>query len=103
MREALPVRLGGIAANLARVSSFTRNPANEAAVNSLLEESKYFIEWTAAEAEIETAAKLVELQVQMAVWQRNWTTNWSSEERRLQIGQKAKDWSKDVLASSGLL
>jgi hypothetical protein len=31
-----------------------------------------FIEWTSAQAETETAAKLVELQVQLALWQLQW-------------------------------
>jgi hypothetical protein len=37
-----------------------------------LDESKHFIEWTAAEADIDKAAELVELQVQLARGQYNW-------------------------------
>ena len=49
MRDDLPVRLGGLAANLRRVQSFIRNDANRDVVESILDESKHFIEWTAAE------------------------------------------------------
>ena len=55
LKDAIPTRLGGLAANLARVSSFAKNPGNRDAVYLLLDESKWFIEWTAAETEIDTA------------------------------------------------
>jgi hypothetical protein len=64
MRDSLPIRLGGLAANLSRIKSFVSREGNREAVESLIDESKYFIEWTAAEAEVSTAAELVELQVQ---------------------------------------
>ena len=60
LRDPIPVRLGGLAANLARVDSFSQNPANQAAVFDLFEESKYFIEWTAAETFGRQNAKTLE-------------------------------------------
>ena len=36
LRDALPVRLGGLAANLRRVSSFAQHAANREAIESLL-------------------------------------------------------------------
>lgn len=38
----------------------------------MLEESQYPIEWTAAEAPVELAAELVDLQVLLALWRRAW-------------------------------
>ena len=66
LRDDLTVRLGGLAANLSRIKSFASHDTNREAVESLIDESKYFIGWTAAEAEVSTAAELVELQVQQA-------------------------------------
>ena len=63
LRDDISVRLGGLAANLSRIKSFANNENNKALVESLIDESKHFIEWTAHETEIEIAAKLVELQV----------------------------------------
>lgn len=71
MRDPLAVRLGGLAANLARVSSISNNALNFNVASGLMEESKHFIEWTAAESQIETAADLVSLQIKLALWQ--WT------------------------------
>ncbi len=103
LRDPLPIRLGGLAANLARVKSFSTLGQNDALVNSLLDESKYFIEWTAAEAEWEVAAELVELQVQLAGWQRKWDVIWADPVQRMAVAEQAKRWSDRILDLSGLL
>ena len=103
MRDELPVRLGGLAANLGRIKSFSENESNRSVVESLIEESKHFIEWTAPEAEIETAAQLVELQLELARWQYQMPQIWSDPSRRKQIAEKSNAWSKQLLASSGLI
>ncbi len=103
MQDGLPIRLGGLAANLARIVSFSRNPANKDAVNSLIEESKYFIEWTAPEAELQTSAELAEIQINLAIWQQNWDANWNDSMKRSEIVQQAKHYSNSILQKSGLL
>jgi len=103
LRDSVPVRLGGLAANLRRIKSFAGHDANVAVVESLLDESKYFIEWTAREAEIETAAELVELQIQLACWQRDWAVLWSDPVQRTQMAERSRLWSDRVLDLSGLL
>ena len=103
LRDNLPVRLGGLAANLSRIKSFASHDANREAVESLLDESKYFIEWTAPEAEIEIAATLVELQIQLARWQLRWASIWDDPAQRRQVAEQSSAWSKRVLELSGLL
>ena len=103
LRDPLPVRLGGLAANLSRMKSFSANDASRETVASLIDESKMFIELTAAQTEIPTAEKLVELQVQLARWQLAWDRIWSDAIRRKQFADQSADWSKQVLELSGLL
>jgi len=103
MHDELSVRLGGLAANLSRIKSFSMNEAGKDAVESLIDESKMFIEWTAAQAEINTAEKLVEVQVQLALWQLQWGTIWSDVSKRKQVAEQSNLWSKQVLEMSGLL
>lgn len=103
LKDPLPIRMGGIAANLARIGSASANLANRAAVYGMLYESKHFIEWTAAELPHDVAAELIDLQIQLAVLQSKWETDSQSDERRLQIGQWAKHQSSLVLERSGLL
>jgi len=103
LRDSLPVRLGGLAVNLSRIKSFAVQDASRDAVESMLDESKHFIEWTAAEADVQTAAQLVELQVQLARWQLTWTNIWNEPLQRRQLVEQSAMWSKRVLELSGLL
>ncbi len=103
LRDDLPMRLGGLAANLSRIKSFASHEANCELVASLLDESKFFIEWTAAESDSDTAAKLVELQIQLARWELNWTSIWADPIQRGQVAEQSKLWSTRVLNMSGLL
>ena len=103
MRDELAIRLGGLAANLARVRSVSRNSMNRDVVFSLFEESKFFIEWTAAEANLETAEELVDLQLQLAVWQRSLQSVWDDDCARDEIGSASMHWSNRLIERSGLL
>jgi len=103
LKDDLPVRLGGLAANLSRIKSFAAHEASRDAVESLIDESKLFIEWTAAQAESQMAAELVALQIQLARWQCNWARIWADPAQRSQIAEQSNLWSKRVLNMSGLL
>ena len=103
MRDDLPVRLGGLAANLRRVKSAASHDENRVAVEGLLDESKHFIEWTAAEADIDKAAELVELQIQLASWQYKWIDIWGDPIRRREVAEQSGLWSDRVLELSGLM
>jgi len=103
LRDAPPIRLGGIAANLARIASFSRNDANREIVEHMINESKLFIEWAAPETDVDTAAVLVELQLQLAQWQRGWAGIWEDTEKRRALIEQCRYWSKRVLDMSGLL
>jgi hypothetical protein len=103
MRDALPIRLGGLAANLARVESFSDHPDHRDVVESLLEESKFFIEWAAPEAELPVQAELVELQIRLAEWQQTWADIWADPMKRSAVAEQARSWSNRVLKLAGLL
>ncbi len=103
MRDALPVRLAGLAADLARVSSSARHAAGSEFVAQMLEESQYFIEWTAAEAEPEVAAELVDIQRMIALWRSAWPEAQNSLAQRTLLSVQAKKWSDQVLRYSGIL
>jgi len=93
--DPVEIQLAGLAANLARVSSFIENPANAKAVSSLLLESKFMVEWIASEVSLEVQEQLVELQIQLALWSRHCP---NSEE----ISKQAECWSERVLEMSGI-
>jgi hypothetical protein len=103
LRDGLPTRLGGLAANLGRIKSFASHGGSREVVESLMNESRLFIEWTAAEAEVNTAAELVGIQVRLAGWQYSWPGIWDDPAMRNKVAEEAGIWSQRVLEMSGLL
>ncbi|MFH1007754.1 MAG: hypothetical protein V1800_09665 [Candidatus Latescibacterota bacterium] len=104
LSDPLPIRLGGLSATLGRISSSARVSESPAAVVAdLLDEAKHLIEWTAAEAEPETAAELVQIQRLIVLWQKGWGTSASDRTQQVLLSTLAKSWSDKVLESSGLL
>ena len=97
LQDPLPIRLGGLAANLARVVSCIDDPRDRDAVASILEESKYFAEWAASDAPLEVQEFLAEAQMGLAVWHRQWRTGRSDPRMR----EQAQQWSDRLLTLSG--
>jgi hypothetical protein len=87
---------------LGRISSSARESSDPANVSRLLEEAKYFIEWTAAEAEPEIGAELVLMQTQINLWIRAWAKTNELKEQRTLLSVQAKNWSDRALDFSGL-
>jgi len=69
----------------------------------MLEESQYFIEWTAAEADPEIAAELVDIQIMLSLWRKAWPEAQHHQTQRTILSVQAKKWSDQVLGFSGLL
>src|SRR5437667_274535 len=103
LRDSLPIRMGGLAANLARIKSFSNHSGHSEAVKKLVEESKYFIEWTAADAGLPLRDELIELQKLLAGWQYNWDEIWVDPASRGSVSEQAGNWSDKILKRSGLL
>ena len=98
LRDPLPVRLGGLAADLARLASCAENPQNQSAVVSLLEEGKYFAEWAADGAPLPVQEALAQMQLSLAIWHRRWLAG----RREPLMCEEAHRWSDQLLALSGL-
>jgi hypothetical protein len=95
LKEDLTKRLGGIASNLARLKSFSQMPNNKKAISDLIEESKFFIEWTAPEASLDIQQELINIQRQLALYQ------YSGKQK--EIVRSADKWAQRILKISGLL
>ncbi len=98
LRDPLPIRLGGLAADLARIASFAENPNNRQVIAGLLEESKYFAEWIAPEAPLDIQEQLAQIQVSVALWQLEWMDGRPDPAMR----QHAQRWSDRLLKLAGL-
>ncbi len=102
-QDDLSIRLGGLATNLARIASISRNPRNWKVVESLMEESKYFIEWLSADVPIEVLIRLAEMQRQLAFWQSCWQQLYTNFNECETIRAYTKKWSAELLEMSGML
>jgi len=103
LRDPLPRRLGGLSATLGRISSSARESSDSTNVAHLLEEAKYLIEWTAADAEPEIAAELVSMQTLITLWLKAWDKASQNKNQRTLLSVQAKHWSDRALDFSGLL
>jgi len=103
LKDELPIRLGGIAANLARMYSFSSNDNHLRAIESLLDESKYYIEWTVRDATIEVQGYLIQLQIQLALWQVQLMRVWTDANKRQSFANDVNKWSQELLELSGLM
>lgn len=102
-RDSLPVRIGGLAANLLRLSSFSKIDGAKGAVVGLIEESKYFIEWTAAEFDLATTVDLIDIQRILSKWHLDIDSIWNDPEKRDAFGKRAGEISDKLLLKSGVL
>ena len=90
LQDPIVTRLGGLAANLGRIASFSKHEAHQEVVSSILQESKWFIEWTAAELDIQRSAELIRLQVQLALWHLQSQAKWHDDRWRLALSTGSK-------------
>ena len=103
MRDPCPIRLGNLASSLARVSSFAALPTRAATIPQLLDECKWFIEWTGPEVAPDIQPDLVRMQVDLALWQLRWERGEPTEDLRNELAREARAYSDLVLRWSGLL
>ena len=103
LRDEQPVRLGGLAANLARIASFSDNARHKMPMIGLVVESQHFIEWTAPLSEPGMQERLLGLQSELAWWRTRLEREWEDESVRREIAVQAKRWSQAVLKMSGLV
>jgi len=106
LQDTLPIRLGGIAANLARLASFSANPQSVITIENLLVESRWLIEWTAPDLvaeRVDDAARLVDIQRGLTRWYWRWRDIQNDPAQRQQLAAQARAWSEEVLQMSGLL
>ena len=95
-RDPAAIRLGNLAANLARISSSVPGQQEWPFVLHNIRESKYFIEWMAPELPSGFWEFLVEMQVRLAQAEQSGLQVWTdrtSDELRLRI----REWSDALI------
>ena len=106
MADSLNIRLGGLAADLARIVSFSKNIKAIKSVEGMINESIYFIEWNAPDLlpdRLDDAVKLVDIQRGLTHWYWIWNEAQNDPIQRAKLAEQAQIWSDQVLEMSGLL
>lgn len=103
LRDRVAIQLGNIASNLARIADFIRNEMEQADITELFDESKAMIEWAAPAATLEQQFVLVELQRCLVRWRFTWDDIAQDATQRASVVDKAREWSDQLIAISGLL
>ncbi len=99
MKDPATRRLGGIASDLARLSGLLKaNSENWELFQNVLNETKFFTEWTAHDLSPDIQEKLLDLQRSLS----KWGGGPFSKEQLSLVQREAKKWSEMILSTSGL-
>jgi len=101
LRDPVPIRLGNLAANLARIRSFSQAGSLDG-VRGLIEESRHFADWAVAGASDDALALLRRLLRHLTRWLGALSSILPSEESRRTLGEEAATWSRRLLGQAGL-
>jgi hypothetical protein len=97
---------GWFSRRLARIVSFSQSSQAVKSVEGLLDEGRYFIEWSAPDLlpdRVEDAARLVDIQRGLTRWYWNWSQVQEDVSQRHRLRKEAQQWADEVLKMSGLL
>jgi four helix bundle protein len=102
VQDSIPVRLGKLVTNLARINQLFSDSTHEDVVKSLIRETMYFLEWIAPDIDIDNAFELANLGRFLTRWLFNWEPAWNNTDAKNQIIQELGIWSDSVLQMSKL-
>ena len=101
LKESFNKKVGHLASDLARISSFIENSSNKRAILGILAESRFFIEWAAPEATLEIQAFFCEMQTKIALWHYQLLQRKKGLSDLIQL-KEIKAWSSRLIEISGL-
>ena len=102
MRENPSNRLGHLAADLLRVANFIESGSTNEA-KPIIRESKWFAEWMAPDADLETQRLLVTMQCFLALKEVRWSS-WIKNKEEIQgTASTVRSWSNEFLKRGGFL
>jgi len=97
------VQVGGIAANLARIRSFSQNPDNRAIVRGLVDETALYLRNAKVPNDSAIATDLAQLRTRLELWVAILTDPTASPESLASVADQAGKWSQRLIEGTGLL
>jgi len=103
LREGPKMRLGHLASDLSRVASFIEMGTDGKAVKAVMEEGKFFAEWTAEKVDLEIQILLAEIQCFLAQKESEWDVSFKMDSWRQDVIRQVRNWSQELLQRAGFI
>lgn len=104
IQDDIPTRLRHLATHLSQIHSLWTQGSSQDLSIALIQESRYFIEWTVPDMvkadDIDRAAELVDLGRVLTHWLFNWEKIWSDDAQKQIAAGQTQDWLHRVLEIS---
>ncbi len=103
LKEETPMRLGHLASDLSRVASLLEMQVKGGTIKGVLEEAKFFAEWAAKEAPLETQIFLAEIQGFLARNEISWEASLGDAYWRKDVATQSRTWAEELLNKAGFV
>lgn len=105
LKETSPMRLGHLASDLARASDLLKMRVGPETIQGVLQESKFFAEWTGTAGDLSIEIKTLLAEIQSFVTQKEleWEALSKNLEWRANVARQLRVWSDELLKKTGLL
>ena len=103
LQESPRMRLGHLASDLVRITSFIQIKLELKAVKSIMQESQFFVDWTIREVEPWTQKLLSEIQRFVAQKELELEQGLQNEEWKNSLCDQLRYWSQELLEKAGFL
>lgn len=104
MQDDVPTRLRRLATHLSQIQSLLTQGSSENLILALVDESRYFIEWTVPDMvkadDIDRACELVDLVRLLTRWLFHWDNIWTDAEQKQSASVETSYWLQRVLEIS---
>ncbi|MCW5319237.1 hypothetical protein GTQ43_38310 [Nostoc sp. KVJ3] len=104
MQDDVTTRLGRLATHLSQIQSLWTQGSSEDLILALVDESRYFIEWTVPDMvkadDIDRACELVDLVRLLTRWLFHWDDIWTDAEQKQSASAQISYWLRRVLEIS---
>ncbi|MBW4617516.1 MAG: hypothetical protein KME21_30750 [Desmonostoc vinosum HA7617-LM4] len=105
MQDDVSTRLHHLANHLEQIQSLWIEASSADLLLALVDESRYFIEWTVPDMvkadDIDQACELVDLGRVLTRWLFHWDEIWTDAQQKQSAASQTQDWLRRVLEISG--
>jgi hypothetical protein len=103
LKETVPMRLGHLASDLARIASLLEMRVGPETVRTVIKEGLCFVEWTAGDVDEETRSALIEIQRSLLKIDKDLGFFAGQSQRKIEVREWLRATSGNLLQKAGFL